>query len=144
MRSKPGEVHPATRTFQALRMFVNDELGELVAALEAAERMLKAGGRLVVISFHSLEDRIVKTFFAERGRIVAGSRHQPEVAQAPPSFDILTRKPLVADDHEIAANPRARSAKLRAGQRTAAAPIGGDLSHLLPRLPSLADAMRGR
>ena len=144
VRGKPGEVHPATRTFQALRMFVNDELGELVAALEAAERMLKADGRLVVISFHSLEDRIVKTFFAERGRIVAGSRHQPEIAKAAPSFDILTRKPLVADDREIAANPRARSAKLRAGQRTAAAPIGGDLSHLLPRLPSMADAMRGR
>ncbi len=144
VRGKPGEVHPATRTFQALRMFVNDELGELVAALGAAERMLRAGGRLVVISFHSLEDRIVKTFLAEQGRIVAGSRHQPEVAHAPPSFEILTRKPLVADDEEIAINPRARSAKLRAGARTAAAPIGGDLSHLLPRLPSLADAMRGR
>jgi 16S rRNA (cytosine1402-N4)-methyltransferase len=144
VRGKPGEMHPATRTFQALRMFVNDELGELVAALGAAERMLKAGGRLVVISFHSLEDRIVKTFFAEHGRIVAGSRHLPAVAHAPPSFTILTRKPLVADDQEIVANPRARSAKLRAAERTAAAPIGGDLSHLLPRLPSLADAMRGR
>ena len=77
VRGRPGEVHPATRTFQALRMFVNDELGELVAALDAAERMLTAGGRLVVISFHSLEDRIVKTFLAERGRIVAGSRHLP-------------------------------------------------------------------
>ena len=144
VRGKPGEVHPATRTFQALRMFVNDELGELVAALGAAERLLKAGGRIVVISFHSLEDRIVKTFLAEHGRIVAGSRHQPEVAHAPPSFEILTRKPLVADDQEIAVNPRARSAKLRAGERTVAAPIGGDLSHLLPRLPSLVDAMRGR
>ncbi|HKS62628.1 MAG TPA: 16S rRNA (cytosine(1402)-N(4))-methyltransferase RsmH [Xanthobacteraceae bacterium] len=144
VRSKPGEVHPATRTFQALRMFVNDELGELVAALGAAERMLKAGGRLVVISFHSLEDRIVKTFLAEHGRVVAPSRHLPEAAHAPPSFAILTRKPLVADDQEISANPRARSAKLRAAERTAAAPIGGDLSHLLPRLPSLADAMRGR
>jgi 16S rRNA (cytosine1402-N4)-methyltransferase len=144
VRGKPGEVHPATRTFQALRMFVNDELGELVAALDASERMLKAGGRLAVISFHSLEDRIVKTFFAERGRIVAGSRHQPEVAHAPPSFAILTRKPIVADDQEIAANPRSRSAKLRAAERAAAAPIGGDLSHLLPRLPSLADVMRGR
>ena len=141
---RPGEMHPATRTFQALRMFVNDELGELVAALGAAERMLNAGGRLVVISFHSLEDRIVKTYLAEHGRVIAGSRHLPEVAHAPPSFEILTRKPLVADDLEISANPRARSAKLRAGARTAAAPIGGDPSHLLPRLPSLADAMRGR
>ena len=119
MRGKPGEVHPATRTFQALRMFVNDELGELVAALDAAERMLKAGGRLAVISFHSLEDRIVKTFLAERGRIVAGSRHQPEVAHAPPSFEILTRKPLVADDQEIAANPRVA---LRQAARRQSAP----------------------
>ena len=79
MRTRPGEMHPATRTFQALRMFVNDELGELATALGAAERMLKPGGRLAVISFHSLEDRIVKTFLAERSRIVAGSRHQPEV-----------------------------------------------------------------
>jgi 16S rRNA (cytosine1402-N4)-methyltransferase len=141
---RPGEMHPATRTFQALRMFVNDELGELVMALDAAERTLKPGGRLAVISFHSLEDRIVKTFLAERGRIVAGSRHQPEVAQVPPSFSVLTRKPLVADDEEISRNPRARSAKLRAAERTAAAPIGGDLAHLLPRLPALADVMRGR
>ena len=86
VRGRPGEMHPATRTFQALRMFVNDELGELATALAAAERMLKTGGRLAVISFHSLEDRIVKTFLAERGRIVAGSRHQPEVPHAPPSF----------------------------------------------------------
>jgi 16S rRNA (cytosine1402-N4)-methyltransferase len=144
VHARPGEMHPATRTFQALRMFVNDELGELVMALDAAERTLKPGGRLVVISFHSLEDRIVKTFLAERGRVVAGSRHQPEVAHAPPSFSVLTRKPLVADDEEVGRNPRARSAKLRAAERTAAAPIGGDLSHLLPRLPALADVMRGR
>ncbi len=144
VRSKPGEVHPATRTFQALRMFVNDELGELVSALGAAERMLKPGGRLAVISFHSLEDRIVKTFLNERGRVVAGSRHQPDVAHARPSFEILTRKPLIADDFETASNPRARSAKLRSAERTSAAPIGGDLSHLLPRLPALTDVMRGR
>ena len=145
VRSKPGEVHPATRTFQALRMFVNDELGELVAALDAAERMLKAGGRLAVISFHSLEDRIVKTFLAERGRIVAGSRHQPEVAHAPPSFD---------DPDAQAAGRRTsrRSPPIRARAPPSCAPasaprlppIGGDLSHLLPRLPSLADVMRGR
>jgi 16S rRNA (cytosine1402-N4)-methyltransferase len=144
VRARPGEVHPATRTFQALRMFVNDELGELAAALAASERMLRAGGRLVVISFHSLEDRVVKTFLTERGRVVAGSRHQPELRHAPPSFKPLTRKPAVADDAELAANPRARSAKLRAAERTAAAPIGGDPAHLLPRLPSLADAMRAR
>jgi 16S rRNA (cytosine1402-N4)-methyltransferase len=144
VRSHPGELHPATRTFQALRMFVNDELGELVRGLAAAERMLKVGGRLAVISFHSLEDRIVKTFFAERGRIRAGSRHQPEAAHAAPSFSILTRKPVVADDDEVSRNPRSRSAKLRAAQRTDAAAHDEDLSHLLPRLPQLVDAMRAR
>jgi len=144
VRIRPGEMHAATRTFQALRMFVNDELGELAAALDAAERMLKPGGRLVVLSFHSLEDRIVKTYLAEHGRTPAGSRHQPEVVHAPPSFVELTRKPAVADDDEVSVNPRSRSAKLRAAERTGAAPIGGDLAHLLPRLPPLADVMRGR
>lgn len=144
LHQRPGEIHPATRTFQALRMFVNEELGEVAAALAAAERMLKAGGRLAVISFHSLEDRIVKTFLSERGRVSAGSRHQPEAAKAAPSFRILTRKPVIADDDEISRNPRARSAKLRAAERSAAAPIGGDLARLLPHLPSLRDAMRAR
>lgn len=144
VRGRPGEVHPATRTFQALRMFVNDELGEIATALGAAERVLKPGGRLAVISFHSLEDRIVKTFLAERGRIIAGSRHLPAVHRAAPSFTALTRKPLVADESEVAANPRARSAKLRAAQRTEAAAMTGDLDHLLPRLRALDDVMRGR
>jgi len=144
VRSHPGELHPATRTFQALRMFVNDELGELAEGLAAAERMLKSGGRLVVISFHSLEDRIVKTFLTGRGRVSAGSRHQPELVHAPPSFSILTRKPLTADDDEVSRNPRARSVKLRAAERTDAAPFRDDLSHLLPRLPTLAHAMKGR
>ncbi|MGB9366149.1 MAG: 16S rRNA (cytosine(1402)-N(4))-methyltransferase RsmH [Xanthobacteraceae bacterium] len=144
VHSHPGELHPATRTFQALRMFVNDELGELARGLAAAERMLKAGGRLAVISFHSLEDRIVKTFFASRGRVRAGSRHQPEATHAAPSFSILTRKPVVADDDEVSRNPRSRSAKLRAAERTDAAPHTGDLAHLLPRLPRLADVMRQR
>jgi 16S rRNA (cytosine1402-N4)-methyltransferase len=144
MRARPGEMHPATRTFQALRMFVNDELGELVTALGAAERMLKSGGRLVVISFHSLEDRIVKTFLAERGRVSAGSRHRPEVATVAPSFSLLTRKPLVADAAEVNRNPRARSAKLRAAERTAAPAHAGELAHLLPQLPSLDGVMRRR
>jgi 16S rRNA (cytosine1402-N4)-methyltransferase len=142
VRARPGEIHPATRTFQALRMFVNDELGELAAGLGAAERILKPGGRLAVISFHSLEDRLVKTFLAQRGRIAAGSRHQPARRSAPPSFNELRRKPMVADEEELAANPRARSAKLRAAERTDAPPLGGDLP--LPRLPALADVMRAR
>jgi len=144
LKQRPNEIHPATRTFQALRMFVNDELGEIVTALAAAEKMLRPGGRLAVISFHSLEDRIVKTFLAERSKIAAGSRHQPVVKAAPPSFAALTKKPIVADDRELSDNPRSRSAKLRGAERTDAAPIGGDLSHLLPRLPSLDDVMRGR
>lgn len=115
-------VHPATRVFQALRIAVNDELGELEAGLAAAEKVLKPGGRLAVVTFHSLEDRIVKGFFAERGRIrPAGSRHLPPVQQGPePTFEVLFkghREPTIA---EQATNPRARSAKLRAARRTGA------------------------
>jgi 16S rRNA (cytosine1402-N4)-methyltransferase len=142
VRHKPTDIHPATRTFQALRMFVNDELGELVAGLAAAERVLKPGGRLAVVSFHSLEDRIVKLFLNDRSATSAGSRHRPEVARATPTFNIRTRRVVTPDDTEIAQNPRARSAKLRAAERTEAA-ARADLPDLLPRLPSLADAMRG-
>jgi 16S rRNA (cytosine1402-N4)-methyltransferase len=142
--SKPGDIHPATRTFQALRIFVNEELDELYLALSAAEQVLKPGGRLAVVSFHSLEDRIVKNFLAERGRAPAYSRHQPEVTAAPPTFRLLTRKPETPDDAEIAANPRARSAKLRAAERTDAPARATPVEALLPRLPSLADVMRGR
>jgi 16S rRNA (cytosine1402-N4)-methyltransferase len=142
VRGKSGDIHPATRTFQALRMFVNDELGELVAALAASERLLAPDGRLVVVSFHSLEDRIVKTFLSDRGETRGGSRHAPEVRRAPPTFTVLTRRVVTPDDDEIAANPRARSARLRAAARTAAAPRG-TMPDLLPGLPSLADVMRG-
>jgi 16S rRNA (cytosine1402-N4)-methyltransferase len=141
VRAKPHEIHPATRTFQALRIFVNEELDELIAALAAAERVLKPGGRLAVVSFHSLEDRIVKNFFAARGKAGGGSRHLPEIERAAPSFAILTRRPVTAGDDEVRANPRARSAKLRAGERTAApaiADVGKPSSW-----PSLADVMRG-
>jgi 16S rRNA (cytosine1402-N4)-methyltransferase len=143
VRGKPGEIHPATRTFQALRIFVNEELNELAAGLAAAERILKPGGRLVVVSFHSLEDRMVKTFFAERGRAPAGSRHAPALQAPPPTFSILTKRPLTADDVEVAANPRARSAKLRAGERTQAAPRGGAPQQPFD-LPSPDDLVRGR
>ena len=140
----PGDVHPAARTFQALRIFVNDELGELVAALHAAERILKPHGRLVAISFHSLEDRIVKTFLAGRGEARAGSRHAPELKREAPTFRALTKRPVVADDDEIARNPRARSAKLRAAEREAAPARSDGASDLLPRLPALADVLKGR
>ncbi len=144
VRSKPGDIHPATRTFQALRIFVNDELGELATALSAAEHVLKPGGRLVVVSFHSLEDRIVKSFLAARSETRGGSRHAPEVKRAQPSFAVLTKRPVVADDEENAANPRARSAKLRAGERTAAPAHRDDVADLLPHVPSLADVLKGR
>jgi 16S rRNA (cytosine1402-N4)-methyltransferase len=140
VRSKPNEIHPATRTFQALRIFVNEELDELHLALSASERVLKPGGRLVVVSFHSLEDRIVKDFFNARGKAASGSRHLPEVAQAAPSFQILTKRPVTPGDAEIAANPRARSAKLRAAERTNAP---AHAAGTLPAWPTLPDVMRG-
>jgi 16S rRNA (cytosine1402-N4)-methyltransferase len=126
VRGKPGDIHPATRTFQALRIAVNDELGELERALIAAEKVLRPGGRLAVVTFHSLEDRIVKRFLTERsGRAPAASRHQPSLAVRPPSFDLAHKKPIEAGEAESAANPRARSAKLRVAIRTAAPAWGG-------------------
>ncbi|MCB1377579.1 MAG: 16S rRNA (cytosine(1402)-N(4))-methyltransferase RsmH [Alphaproteobacteria bacterium] len=125
-RQRPQDrTHPATRTFQALRIHVNGELDELVDALHAAEQLLAPGGRLVAVTFHSLEDRIVKRFLAERsGKVPAGSRHMPEATPAPPpSFSLPFKGHLEAGAAEVAANPRARSAKLRAAVRTAAAPL---------------------
>jgi 16S rRNA (cytosine1402-N4)-methyltransferase len=115
--------HPATQTFQALRIYVNDELGELARALSAAERSLKPGGRLVVVTFHSLEDRIVKRFLQERsGKESQGSRHLPaqSIKSEPPSFEIVNRRPLTPQKEELEVNPRARSARLRAAVRTQA------------------------
>ena len=141
VRTRPGDIHPATRTFQALRLFVNDELGELARGLMAGERILKPGGRLVVVSFHSLEDRMVKTFLAARAGTRAGSRHLPQVAARPASFTILTKRPVGPDEAEVASNPRARSAKLRAAERTSA-PADSTDRPALPRLPSLIDVLR--
>jgi 16S rRNA (cytosine1402-N4)-methyltransferase len=124
-RPRPDKIHPATRTFQALRIHVNGELDELVEALHAAERLLPEGGRLVVVTFHSLEDRIVKRFFASRaGRLPSGSRHLPDAVKGPePSFELPFKGHLGAAEAEARLNPRARSAKLRAGIRTAAPPM---------------------
>ncbi|KRE16301.1 ribosomal RNA small subunit methyltransferase H [Bosea sp. Root483D1] len=122
VRGEPGGAHPATRTFQALRIAVNDELCELVRALHGAEAVLGPGGRLSVVTFHSLEDRIVKQFFAERsGRAPAASRHAPAVATQQATFRLITKGPVAPSEAETRANPRARSAKLRAAERTEAA-----------------------
>ena len=123
--ARRGELtHPATRAFQALRIAVNDELGELVRGLVAAERLLKPGGRLAVVTFHSLEDRIVKQFLAGRsGRGRAASRRLPgEPAEAEPTFEVPRGQPIEPGEAEARANPRSRSAKLRFGVRTGAPP----------------------
>lgn len=116
------KIHPATRTFQALRIFVNDELGELERGLDAAERVLKEGGRLAVVAFHSLEDRIVKRFLTERSAAAPkSSRHAPERAQRrAQTFQLLTPHPVMPGEKEILSNPRSRSARLRAAERLAA------------------------
>jgi 16S rRNA (cytosine1402-N4)-methyltransferase len=135
-RKAKDKIHPATRVFQALRVFVNDELGELAQALLAAERALKPGGRLVIVSFHSLEDRIVKKFFQDRAGKAAGSRHLPEVHDRAATFTPVGRPMVAASDEESVVNPRARSAKLRAGERTGAPAGTDDLS--IFNLPNLA------
>ena len=119
-RPKPGQSHPATRTFQALRIAVNDEFGQLVEGLEAAERALKPGGWLAVVSFHSLEDRVVKRFFQERsGKGGGANRYLPEQSAEAPRFE-ARNKAIPPSAGEVASNPRARSANLRVGRRTAA------------------------
>ena len=122
VRRSPGGVDPATRTFQALRLWVNDELGELERGLAAAETVLREGGRLVAVAFHSLEDRIVKRFLTERsGAGARPGRHMPPVDEDPaPTFRLLSRKAARPSGDETSANPRARSARLRAAVRTAA------------------------
>jgi len=126
-RPKPGQAHPATRSFQAIRIAVNDEYGELVEGLQAAERALKPGGHLAVVTFHSIEDRMVKRFLqAKSGGGGQGSRHAPQIVREAPQFTLRTRKAIVADAEELAMNPRARSAKLRVATRTDAAPAPVD------------------
>ncbi|MCB1420758.1 MAG: 16S rRNA (cytosine(1402)-N(4))-methyltransferase RsmH [Notoacmeibacter sp.] len=142
-RNPKDKIHPATRVFQALRIHVNDELGQLAQALEAAERALKPGGRLVVVTFHSLEDRIVKRFLQDRAGSGGGSRHLPEAAVKAATFS-KAGGVVSASDAEAAVNPRARSAKLRAAVRTAAAPRRSDLSIFgLPKLPDVPASARG-
>lgn len=131
----PARIHPATRTFQALRIFVNRELEELAQGLAAAEIVLREGGRLVVVAFHSLEDRIVKRFLHLRARPPQGSRHAPQVVSEPATFRLLTRGALEATEDELGANPRARSARLRAAERTSAPPRALDMDQVgVPRL----------
>ncbi|WP_299718768.1 16S rRNA (cytosine(1402)-N(4))-methyltransferase RsmH [uncultured Tateyamaria sp.] len=118
-RAKPGQSHPATRSFQALRIAVNDEYGELYQGLMAAERALKPGGHLAVVTFHSVEDRMVKRFLTARaGKQANANRYAPETTQAPAQFTVKSRKAIGPDADELAANPRSRSAKLRVAIRT--------------------------
>jgi len=118
-RQRPGQSHPATRTFQALRIAVNDEYGELAEGLMAAERALAPGGLLAVVTFHSVEDRMVKRFLQARsGGGGNANRYAPEIARDTPAFEIVNRKAIGPDDDELAENPRSRSSKLRVARRT--------------------------
>jgi 16S rRNA (cytosine1402-N4)-methyltransferase len=139
-RAKPGQSHVATRSFQAIRIAVNDEFGQLVQGLIAAERALKPGGQLAVVTFHSLEDRIAKRFFQDRASFGGGgSRYAPEAAERQPAFTLTPRRAIAPDAAEIAANPRARSAKLRVGRRTEA-PAGDPQTDILG-LPPLSEIL---
>lgn len=122
-RSKPGQAHPATRSFQAIRIAVNDEYGQLAEGLAAAERALKPGGQLAVVTFHSIEDRMVKRFLQARsGGAGRSNRYAPETVEEKPQFTVKTRKAIGPDPEELEVNPRARSAKLRTAIRTDAPP----------------------
>jgi 16S rRNA (cytosine1402-N4)-methyltransferase len=130
-RAKPGQSHPATRSFQALRIAVNDEYGELAHGLAAAERALKPGGKLAVVTFHSIEDRMVKRFLQARsGTAGRANRYAPQEAETTAQFTQTTRKAIGPDDRELAENPRARSAKLRVAIRTDAPAGSTDMAAL--------------
>ena len=136
-RQKPGQSHPATRSFQALRIAVNDEYGELVGGLEAAERALKPGGLLAVVTFHSVEDRIVKRFFQHgAGTQGSGNRYAPVSEGPAATWEPVTKKAVGPDDEELAINPRSRSARLRVARRTDAPARASDPRALgAPELP---------
>ena len=126
-RTKPGQSHAATRSFQALRIAVNDEYGELYRGLMAAERALKPGGQLAVVTFHSVEDRMVKRFLQMRsGSNARANRYAPDIEQAPAQFELRSKKAIAPTEDELAQNPRARSAKLRIARRTDA-PAGDNV-----------------
>ena len=144
VHAREGMIHPATRTFQALRIFVNDELGELARGLIAAERVLRPGGRLVVVAFHSLEDRIVKNFLTERSRAPAASRHQPEIAARAHDVsraDAPARNGGRNRDRRQSAGPFGQAPRRRTHRRCRAR--GGRRS-ASATLPSLDDIMRRR
>lgn len=142
-RPKPGQSHPATRSFQAIRIAVNTEFEELVQGLMAAERALKPGGKLAVVTFHSLEDRIVKRFLQlASGHEANANRYAPARADSAPRFDLVTRRAVGPDEGELAANPRARSAKLRVAIRTTAAPKALNPADL--GVPQLSPPKKGR
>lgn len=145
-RPKPGQSHPATRSFQGLRIAVNEEYRELFEGLMAAERALRPGGMLAVVTFHSIEDRMVKRFLQMRaGRTGGGSRYAPEVQSDAPQFELVTRKAVGPDDEELAENPRARSAKLRVARRTDAPAGSVDGAALgMPMLSQDKPRKRGR
>ena len=140
-RRPQDRIHPATRTFQALRMFINDELGQLAQGLAGAESLLCEGGILAAVTFHSLEDRVVKRFLTARtGRAARANRFAPERDEVPPSFRELAHKARKASEAETSVNPRSRSAKLRAAVRTTAPALPLDLDALgLGRMPSMVE-----
>lgn len=140
-RAKPGQSHPATRSFQALRIAVNAEFEELFRGLMAAERALKPGGMLAVVTFHSIEDRMVKRFLQARsGRMGRANRYAPDAVEAAPQFELVARKAIGPDARELAENPRARSALLRVARRTDAP--AGDIDAKTIGMPQVGRGMR--
>lgn len=140
-RPKPGQSHPATRSFQGLRIAVNGEYEELFNGLMAAERALRPGGKLAVVTFHSIEDRMVKRFLQTRaGKTGRANRYAPEIEQPDPQFTLLTRKAVGPDDQELAENPRSRSSRLRVAQRTDAP--AGEVEARAIGMPQLKETFR--